>query len=103
MTKIRSVSVLLASIAMLASCAYTCSGEFEQTNEHMWETAQNVYSARELGKITATEAATYQLEIEQAYVSTVEGSKKCEEDEAAAIAILKKADADLAAIDNELK
>jgi hypothetical protein len=103
MIKFGKMALIMASVGLLAGCAYTCSGQFEEARTHLSETANTVLAERSLGHMTDAEAMIYQLEIEAAYNKTVEGNEQCEVDKDAAVALFKEADGILDGIDTEIE
>lgn len=94
--------ILLAAVFSLGACSMTCSGKFENANEHVLETAQYVYKARSDGEINADQAGIYQEEIESAYTLTEEGSVLCDSNAAAAAEKFEQSEDILDAIDDAL-
>jgi len=94
--------IILASVLLLGACSLSCSDRFENANNHILDTAQSVYELRSLGEVTAEVALQYQMQIENAYKATHDGSAQCESNEQAAKDSFKKAEAVLEVIDNQL-
>ena len=93
---------LLTVVLFLGACSMTCSGRFENANEHVLETALYVYEARSDGKISADQAVIYQEEIESAYTLTEAGSVLCDSDDAAAAEKFEESENILDTIDDAL-
>jgi len=103
MTRKLFILPLLLGICFLGACTLSCSHEFEKTNGHVLEAAQDMYEARADGLIDVEVADKFKADIDDAYGLVKEGSELCESNEDAAADKFKEAEDILDEIDGALK